>query len=124
MHEVQSEDERKQAWIDVKTAVRAYARNPSTSTAEKVEACWKAIRKCDGVLGPRTSNPLSRPKYRSHLTPVPTHPVRERAAQITWPINDIVMRSLLLKGMNEQEIAEMFHVPAEIVHERRKSFAL
>jgi len=134
MRDSQTDNERKQAWIDIKSAVRAYARNPTADAAEKVEACWKTVRKCDGIRGAWKRNPFGGPRYCSHLTPIATHahenPARARffmnasTPQKTWPINEIVMRSLLHRGISDHDIAEMYHVPLESVIERRKSLGL
>jgi hypothetical protein len=43
------DDVRQQAWSEVKGAVRAYARDPSTGNAQRVEAAWREIRRMQAV---------------------------------------------------------------------------
>jgi hypothetical protein len=124
MQNPQLELERQQAWNNVKAAVRAYARNPSDHTAAQVEACWQTIRKCDSVHAWRTPGRAGKPSYRSRLLPPATRLARRKTTSGPWPINEIVMRSLLLDGMNERDIAEMYRVAPELVKERRRTLGL
>jgi hypothetical protein len=41
--------ERRQALLEAKRAVRAYARNPSQANADAVEMAWRKVRQHDSV---------------------------------------------------------------------------
>ena len=126
------DNQRKRAWIEAKEAVRAYARNPTVSAAAKVEACWQAIRLCNGAVDRQASDPFSLLDYQPRRNPVVRDAIRRGTAdgapakvpetgEQPWPVNDIVMRSLLLKGMRDSEIAAIFHVSTEVVKQRRRT---
>lgn len=126
------DNERKKAWMAAKEAVRAYARNPTVSAAERVEACWRAIRNQNSGGRECADDPLSLLEYRPRQNPTlrlagrdgkatTTSPQTDEASQQSWPVNDIVMRSLLRKGMRDAEIAAIYHVSKEVVRQRRES---
>lgn len=126
------DNSRKLAWIKAKEAVRAYARNPTVNAAEKVEACWRAIRNGDSGDGWRESDWCNLLKYQPRKNSIVRLAERQGKSafgtanmpdtvDLPWPVNDIVMRSLLLKGMGDAEIAAMYHVSKEIVRRRRQS---
>lgn len=135
MEKVFVNEKRSRAWADVKSAVRDYARDPSDGNAQKVEACWKAIRRCDGFPVMARQNSLiqiaarfpkvfpgtAKPRPNSGAAPDNWH---IGVAHHVWPVNEIVMRSLLDKGMSNVEIATMYHVSPESVSVRRKVLGL
>lgn len=41
--------ERKRAWSTAKTAVHAYAKDPSRDNADLVDAAWQTVRRVDSV---------------------------------------------------------------------------
>jgi hypothetical protein len=43
------ENERKRARQDARSAVRAYAKDPTRNNADEVHAAWKAIREMDEI---------------------------------------------------------------------------
>ena len=44
-----SDEERKHAWSKAKTAVRSYAKDPTTQNAKQVEDAWSRIRQMDSL---------------------------------------------------------------------------
>jgi hypothetical protein len=48
----------------------------------------------------------------------------ETAAEPTWPINEIVLRAHVVKGMNAEQIASRYRVTPERVEELRRIFGV
>jgi hypothetical protein len=44
--------------------------------------------------------------------------------RVPWPVNEIVLQALVSHGKKDDEIAEIYHVPAKLVAERREEFGL
>ena len=138
MDNTQMEDARQQAWTRVKSAVRAYARNPTNNTAETVEACWKTIRNGDNAHDWQIRRPIGpggQRDFGAHLNAITKHVWHLKAARARqvrtvgagdrpWPVNEVVMRSLLHKGLTDSEIAALYHVPPQEVEDRRKGLKL
>ena len=112
---------RTRAWADVKSAVRAYARNPSDGNARKVESCWKVIRQCEAAAGHATRNRANRMAARNPVAARSKARARRPVcAEDAWPVNEIILRSLLGKGLNDAAIAALYHVPRGAVSDRRR----
>lgn len=120
-------ERRVRAWANVKLAVRDYARNPSDGNARKVEDCWDVIRRCEGqgAAGKRTL--LQGTASRFSRNAQATARVRRRLprrVEDEWPVNEIVLRSLLEQGLSDAKIAQMYHVPSGTVSGHRKALGL
>jgi hypothetical protein len=66
-------EQRRDAMAAVKLAVRAYARDPSSSNAAEVELAWQRVRRLESVADWR------RPSIDHTLSPSPSPPVRREA---------------------------------------------
>jgi len=43
---------------------------------------------------------------------------------LAWPVNEILLQTLVLEGKKDHEIAAAYHVPVNVVTERRETFSL
>ncbi|MHA1564891.1 MAG: hypothetical protein ACTSX7_06225 [Alphaproteobacteria bacterium] len=44
--------------------------------------------------------------------------------RLSWPVNEILLQTLVLEGMKDNEIADTYRVPVQAVTERRETFGL
>ncbi len=43
---------------------------------------------------------------------------------LAWPVNEILLQTFVLEGKKDNEIADTYHVPVNVVTERRETFGL
>jgi hypothetical protein len=66
--------------------------------------------------------PYTRPKR--NVRPPSRLAERPSTAEPTWPINEIVLRTHVINGMNAEQIARRYHVTPDRVEELRKIFGV
>lgn len=118
-----SDRDQQQAWAAARSALRMFADSPSASNADKVQTAWDRVQQ-KSFQSPSASLCPEKSQHREGERTWDNH----RLARLRewrglgWPINEIVLMSLVNTGKSDNEIAELCGVETMDVTELRTRY--